>query len=92
MRIGSNPGAEVADQAATEDPVTGDATPLYNNKREMEAFKQITYRQLDRVFDLDREKPEPEMEMDVEVGRGSWDREIEFIGFHRDQPTEGPEE
>jgi hypothetical protein len=84
--------AHVILAAATEDPVTGDATPLYNNKQEMEAFKEITYRQLDRVFGLNRDRAEPEMERGAGLDEGSWDREIEFIGFHRDQPTEGPEE
>ena len=36
--------------------MTGDSTPLYNNQPEIEAFKEIIYRQLDRVFDLDREQ------------------------------------
>lgn len=74
---------------ATEDAVTGDTTPLYNNHDHIEAFKEITYRQLDRAFGLDRE-PEQEHVVDerapsVVLG-GSWDREIDF---HERQPTEG---
>jgi hypothetical protein len=75
--------------AATEDPVTGDATPLYNNREEMDAFKEITYRQLDRVYGLDQELEKPEPEPAVE--QQDWGREIDFTGFHGDEPTGGPD-
>jgi hypothetical protein len=66
---------------ATEHALSGDTTPLYNNQREIEAFKEITYRQLDRAFGLDRE---PELE----PARATWDRDIEF---HPGQPAAGGE-
>jgi hypothetical protein len=68
---------------ATENPLSGDATPLYNNAPEIEAFKEIVYRQLDRAFGLDREQ-EPE----IERSAGRWDREIDF---HPNRPAEGAE-
>lgn len=76
--------------AATEDPVTGEATPLYNNRPQMEAFKEITYRQLDRAFGLDRERAQPEHERkaEKESSHALPEREIEFIRFHQDEPTE----
>ena len=56
--------AHVILAAATEHPMTGDRTPLYNNRAEVDAFKEITYRQLDRAYRLDRE-PEREVELDL---------------------------
>ncbi len=76
---------------ATENPVTGERTPLYNNHPHMEAFKEITYRQLDRAFGLDREKEAPEHTVDKEASARVPDREIDFIRFHRDEPTEEAE-
>ena len=73
---------------ASEDPLTGDTTPLYNNPEHVEAFKEITYRQLDRVFDLDRELERPGVEPELEIGGGFWDREIDF---HPARTTEGAE-
>ena len=86
--------------AATQDPVTGEATPLYNNRPQVDAFKEIAYRQLDRAFGLDRqqerlerqpeterEKPEHQPEMEQQGTRSM--REIEFLPFHGNQPTEG---
>jgi hypothetical protein len=72
---------------ASEHPPSGNTTPLYNNKREIEAFKEITYRQLDRVFGLDREReqPEPEHEPGWQTFGPVFDREREFIPFHRDE-------
>lgn len=58
--------AHVILAAATEDPLTRERTPLYNNRAEIDAFKETVYRQLDRVYELDRERerereqPEPE--------------------------------
>jgi hypothetical protein len=48
--------------AATEHPATRDKTPLYNYRPHVEAFKEITGRQLDRAFELERERDEPELE------------------------------
>jgi hypothetical protein len=60
--------------AATEDSLTGERTPLYNNAAEIGAFKEIVYRQLDRVYELNREKgqelPEPSREREVEPEAG----------------------
>jgi hypothetical protein len=79
--------------AASEDPVTGDTTPLYNNQAHVEAFKEITYRQLDRAYglELEHEQPEPEQEQDLEMTfKGAhFEREIEFFRFHEDPPAEG---
>ena len=56
--------AHVILAAATEHALTGERTPLYNNPAEIDACKEITYRQLDRVYELEREpeRPEPERE------------------------------
>jgi hypothetical protein len=78
--------------AATEDPVTGEATPLYNNTQHVEAFKEITYRQLDHAFGLDREQERPERERtaQIEVQFTAPERGIEFLPFHEpQQPEEG---
>jgi len=45
--------------AATEQAMTGERTPLYNNPAEIAAFKEIAGRQLDRVYEIERE-PERE--------------------------------
>ena len=75
--------------AATEDPVTGEATPLYNNTQHVEAFKEITYRQLDRVFGLDREQEKPERQPQMEPEGAHLTQEIEFLRFHDNRSTEG---
>jgi hypothetical protein len=71
--------AHVILAAATENALTRDRTPLYNNRPEIETFKEIVYRELDRVYDLDRERDEPEValerEVEPEVGLG-FDLEI----------------
>jgi len=55
--------AHVILAAATENAMTGERTPLYNNRPELDAFKAITYRELDRVYGLDRERqPAPDLE------------------------------
>ena len=66
--------------AATENAMNGDLTPLYNNRPHVEAFKEIVYRQLDRVYVLDREQKEPELklEMELEPVLELADREIPF--------------
>ena len=66
--------------AATENAMNGDLTPLYNNRPHVEAFKEIVYHQLDRVYDLDREQKEPELklEMELEPVLELADREIPF--------------
>jgi hypothetical protein len=66
--------------AATENAMNGDLTPLYNNRTHVDAFKEIVYRQLDRVYDLDRqqEKLEIKLERGLEPGLGIADREIPF--------------
>lgn len=68
---------------ATEDPLTGERTPLYNNPPHMEAFKEIAYRQLDRAFGLDRGRDAPEHTVERETGAHPGGREIEFIRFHQ---------
>jgi len=68
--------AHVLLAAATEDSLTGERTPLYHNAAEVGAFKEIVYRQLDRVYELDRDReqelpvPEPEREVEPEAGFG----------------------
>ena len=64
--------AHVLLAAATEHSLTGERTPLYNNSAEIGAFKEIVYRQLDRVYELDRErKPtEPVLEREAEPDAG----------------------
>ena len=65
---------------ATENAMNGDLTPLYNNRAHVDAFKEIVYRQLDRVYELDREqeKPEIKLEMKLEPKIDLPDREIPF--------------
>jgi hypothetical protein len=53
--------------AATENAMSGDLTPLYNNRQHVDAFKEIVYRQLDRVYDLDREQPKPEITLNAKL-------------------------
>ena len=53
--------------SATENAMNGDLTPLYNNRPHVEAFKEIVYHQLDRVYGLDREHAEPELEPEMEL-------------------------
>lgn len=71
--------AHVILATATEHAMTGERTPLYNNHAEIDAFKEIAYRELDRAYDLDREQDEPELtlerEAEPEVGPG-FDLEI----------------
>jgi hypothetical protein len=66
--------------AATENAMSGDLTPLYNNRTHIDALKEIVYRQLDRVYDLDqeREKPEIKLEMKLEPKIDFPDRDIPF--------------
>lgn len=66
--------------AATENAMNGDLTPLYNNRVHIDAFKEIVYRQLDRVYDLDREQEKPKIgpERELEPELGFADREIPF--------------
>jgi hypothetical protein len=60
--------AHVILAAASEDPITRERTPLYNNRPEVQAFKEITYRQLDRAYEPDREqelrRPGPEQDLE----------------------------
>jgi hypothetical protein len=53
--------------SATEDAMNGDLTPLYNNRVQIDAFKEIVYHQLDRVYGLDREHAGPELEPEMEL-------------------------
>jgi len=70
--------------AATENAMNGDLTPLYNNRTQIDALKEIVYRQLDRAYDLDldRDRPEirPEIGLDLklEPGIDLLDRDIPF--------------
>ena len=66
--------------AATENSMNGDLTPLYNNRTQIDALKEIVYRQLDRVYDLDREQERPEIKLEGELqpALGFADREIPF--------------
>jgi hypothetical protein len=70
--------------AATEHPMTRERTPLYNGQPEIEGFKEIVYRQLDRVFELDRERerpePEPELALDLQPEIPGLDMDISFHG------------
>jgi hypothetical protein len=68
--------------AATENAMSGDLTPLYNNRVHVDAFKEIVYRQLDRVYGLEREQAEREPGLEPEPGINMPDREIEFVPFH----------
>lgn len=59
--------AHIIIAAATEDPLTGTRTPLYNNRPEIDQFTKTVWRELDRVYGLDpeidrRQTPEPELE------------------------------
>jgi hypothetical protein len=67
--------------AATENAMNGDLTPLYNNRPHVDAFKEIVYRQLDRVYGLEREQEKPEIRLPGEL-----EPKIEFanreIPFH----------
>jgi len=80
--------AHVILAAATEDPMTGETTPLYNNREHMERFKEITYGELDRVYGRDRaperDWPEPEEapKTGITFGQVEMDREIEFFPFY----------
>jgi hypothetical protein len=74
--------------AATENAMNGDLTPLYNNRPHVDAFKEIVYRQLDRVYDSDREQERPEIKLEgeLEPELGFADREIPF---HEASQVEG---
>ncbi|MDX9832641.1 MAG: hypothetical protein RBU35_20405 [Anaerolineae bacterium] len=61
--------AHVILAAATEDPLTRERTPLYNNRAEIDAFKETVYRQLDRVYELDREREREREQPEPERGR-----------------------
>ena len=61
--------AHVILAAATEDPLTRERTPLYNNRAEIDAFKETVYRQLDRVYELDRERERGQEQPEPERGR-----------------------
>ena len=66
--------------AATENAMNGDLSPLYNNRTQVDAFKETVYRQLDRVYGLDREQEKPgiNLERALEPGLEIADREIPF--------------
>lgn len=66
--------------AATENAMNGDLTPLYNNRPHIDAFKEIVYRQLDRVYERDREQERPEIRLESKLDRGLDfpDRDIPF--------------
>ena len=76
---------------ATENAMNGDLTPLYNNRSHVDAFKEIVYHQLDRVYGLDREHAEPrhqpemkhELKMALEPELEFADREIPFHDIRR---------
>ena len=74
--------------AATENAMNEDVTPLYNNRPHVDAFKEIVYRQLDRVYDLDREQEKPEIKLEGEL-----EPELRFadreIPFHEAPQVEG---
>ena len=58
--------------AATENAMNGDLSLLYNNRLQVDAFKEIVYRQLDRVYGLEREQELPAVELQIagrDVGR-----------------------
>jgi hypothetical protein len=75
--------------AATENAMNGDLAPLYNNRPQVDAFKEIVYRQLDRVYGLDREQELPAVELQI-AGRGISGRDRAEIPFHEPaQPEEG---
>jgi hypothetical protein len=66
--------------AATENAMSGDLTPLYNNKEHVEALKEIVYRQLDRAYGLDREQQKAEIALETrhEPSLSFPDRDIPF--------------
>jgi hypothetical protein len=76
--------AHVILAAATEHPMTRERSPLYNGQPEIEGFKEIVYRQLDRAFELDRERdrpePGPEIGLDLRPDISGLDRDIPFHG------------
>jgi hypothetical protein len=74
---------------ATENPLTGEATPLYNNPPQVQAFKEIVYRELDRAFGLEREQEPPEQvrEPQREIHPAAGGRDIEFIPLRPGEPT-----
>jgi hypothetical protein len=77
--------------AATQHPVLEDMTPLYNNRPHMDAFKKITYRQLDRAYGLDREQDRAALEQEEEpetLDGAIPEREIEFFRLFETQPVE----
>jgi hypothetical protein len=77
--------AHVVIGAGTEDPATGDRTALYNNRPHIDAFKEIAERQLDRMFDLERDREQPGLEREqAEPERGLYSIERE-ISFHGDR-------
>lgn len=74
--------AHVILAAATENALTRERTPLYNNQPEIIAFKEIVYRELDRVYEIGLEK-EPEKPLELEPKPDRWpafslEREILF--------------
>ena len=76
--------------AATENAMNGDLAPLYNNRPQVDAFKEIVYRQLDRAYGLDREQERelPDVELQV-AARGFSGRDRAEIPFHEPgQPEE----
>ena len=76
--------------AATENAMNGDLAPLYNNRPQVDAFKEIVYRQLDRAYGLDREQERelPAVELQV-ADRGFSGRDRAEIPFHEPgQPEE----
>jgi hypothetical protein len=68
--------------------MNGDLAPLYNNRRQVDALKEIVYRQLDRVYGLDRERELPAVELH-RTDRGMPGRDRGDIPFHEAaQPEE----
>jgi hypothetical protein len=67
--------------AATENAMNGDLAPLYNNRPQVDAFKEIVYRQLDRAYGLDRERELPDVELQI-AARGFSGRDRAEIPFH----------
>ena len=53
--------------AATENAMSGDLTPLYNNREHIDALKEIVYRQLDRVYELEQDREQPEITLNTEL-------------------------
>ncbi len=74
---------------ATENPLTGEATPLYNNPPQVQPFKEIVYRELDRAFGLEREQEPPEQvrEPQREIHAAATGRDIEFIPLRPGEPA-----